>query len=158
MPNQKGNTRLISSFIIVIVFIGLIVYTLATPKPKSALEGIKGEQLPALNQNNIMEQNANDNQVAKVGDALLVKYTGRLEDGTVFDSNVDPKFGHVESFKFIAGAGNVIQGWDEGFIGMKVGEKRTLTIPPEKGYGSQTVGKIPPNSTLIFDVELVGLN
>ncbi len=152
---QKGNVRLVISFIITIAFIGLIVYTLKTPKPESNLNNLGGEQLPITNNN--MEQNIND-QVAKSGDSLIVKYTGRLEDGTVFDSNVDPKFGHVESFKFIVGAGNVIQGWEEGFIGMKVGEKKTLVIPPEKGYGGQAVGIIPANSTLIFDVELVGIN
>jgi FKBP-type peptidyl-prolyl cis-trans isomerase len=156
MQNQKGNTKLIISFIIVIAFIGLIIYTLATPRPQSNLKN----QLSNQNQNNFMDQNTNTNseKTAQKGDALLVKYTGRLENGTVFDSNVDPKFGHVESFKFIVGAGNVIQGWDEGFIGMKIGEKKTLVIPPEKGYGSQAIGVIPPNSTLIFDVELVAIN
>ena len=156
MQKQNGSTRLVFSFIIVIAFVGLIIYTLANPRPESNLQN----QLSNQNQNNYMDQNTNTNieKVAKKGDALLVKYTGRLENGTVFDSNVDPKFGHVEVFKFIVGAGNVIQGWDEGFIGMKVGEKKTLVIPPEKGYGSQAVGVIPPNSTLIFDVELVGIN
>lgn len=95
-------------------------------------------------------------KVSKVGDVLSMNYTGSLLDGTVFDSNVDPKFNHVQPLKFKLGAGQVIQGWDEGLVGMKVGEKRTLTIPPEKGYGSVGIGNvIPPNATLIFEVELL---
>lgn len=157
MQTQKGNIRLVISFIIVIGFVGLVVYTLANPRPESKLKTINEEQSPISNN---MEQNTNvDERVAKIGDSLLVKYTGKLEDGTVFDSNVDPKFGHVELFLLEElGSGKVIQGWDEGLVGMKIGEKRTLTIPPEKGYGSQAAGIIPPNSTLIFDVELVDIN
>jgi FKBP-type peptidyl-prolyl cis-trans isomerase len=77
----------------------------------------------------------------------------------VFDSNVDPKFQHVEPFIFNLGAGQVIPGWDKGIVGMKVGEKKTLTIAPEDAYGANGVGGvIPPNATLIFDVELVSIN
>lgn len=97
-------------------------------------------------------------KVAKAGDVVSVNYTGRLEDGTVFDSNVDPSFGHVEPFVFPLGIGQVIPGWDEGIVGMKVGEKKTLTVPPEKGYGENAVGPIPANSTLIFDVEVLAIN
>jgi FKBP-type peptidyl-prolyl cis-trans isomerase len=89
------------------------------------------------------------------GKTITVNYSGTLADGTAFDSNVDPKFGHVEPFTFILGAGEVIQGWDQGFTGMKVGGKRKLTIPPSLGYGSADMGVIPPNSTLIFEVELL---
>jgi FKBP-type peptidyl-prolyl cis-trans isomerase len=95
---------------------------------------------------------------AKAGDTVSMNYTGRLQDGTVFDSNVDPKFGHVQPFVFTLGAGQVIPGWDKGIVGMKVGEKKTLTIPPADAYGATGVpGAIPPNSTLIFDVELTGI-
>ena len=97
-------------------------------------------------------------EVAKVGDTVSMNYTGRLENGTVFDSNVDPKFNHVQPFVFTLGAGEVILGWDKGIVGMKVGEKKTLTIPPADAYGANGVpGTIPPNSTLIFDVELTGI-
>lgn len=162
MQNQKGNTSLIISFIIVIAFVGLIIYTLANPKPKSALQNIeeqenKQEQLTELTQNNNMEQNTNVERVSKNGDVLIMNYTGRLTNGTVFDSNIDPKFNHVQPFEFTLGAGQVIKGWDEGLVGMKVGEKKTLTIAPEKAYGSRAIGSIPANSTLIFDVELVGI-
>ncbi len=91
--------------------------------------------------------------VAKAGDEVEVHYTGTLTDGTKFDSSRDRK----ETFKFPLGGGRVIKGWDEGVAGMKVGGKRKLTIPPNLGYGSRNMGKIPPNSTLLFDVELIAV-
>ena len=91
------------------------------------------------------------------GSQATVNYVGMLSDGTVFDSNVDQQFGHVSPFQFTVGAGNVIKGWDEGLIGMKVGGKRELVISPDLGYGSVQKGPIPPNSTLIFQVELVSV-
>jgi len=95
-------------------------------------------------------------QIAKVGDTVSVNYTGTLENGTVFDSNVDPKFGHVKPFVFKLGAGQVIPGWDKGIVGMKVGEKKSLKIPPEDAYGATGAGGvIPPNATINFDVELL---
>ena len=98
-------------------------------------------------------------RTAKVGDTVSMNYTGRLQDGTVFDSNLEPRFGHTEPFVFTLGAGQVIAGWDKGIVGMKVGEKKTLTIAPGDAYGAGGVpGVIPPNSTLIFDVELLAIN
>lgn len=91
---------------------------------------------------------------AKNDDVVTVHYTGKLENGTVFDSSYD----RGEPFVFQIGAGQVIQGWDVGLLSMKVGEKRLLTIPPELGYGSMQVGDIPPNSTLIFEVEMIKIN
>lgn len=88
------------------------------------------------------------------GKKITVNYTGTLTNGTKFDSSLNP--GRT-SFTFNLGAGEVIQGWDKGFSGMKVGGKRKLTIPPSLGYGSQDMGSIPPNSTLIFEVELLGV-
>lgn len=164
MKNQKENIGVIVSFILVLCVIGLVIYILMNKNEKiDPLEGI--------NKNVIEEQatgdtgtkeptNASQNtmdKISKNGDTLVMNYTGRLINGTVFDSNVLPKFGHVEPFKFTLGAGQVIKGWDEGLLGMKVGEKKTLTIPPEKGYGSRAVGSIPANATLIFDVELIGI-
>lgn len=108
--------------------------------------------------NTIPLASLNSNVVAKKGDTVSVNYTGRLQDGTVFDSNIDPNFAHVEPFLFPLGSGQVIVGWDEGIVGMKIGEKKTLVIPPDKGYGKDNVGPIPGNSTLIFDVQLLDIN
>ncbi len=92
---------------------------------------------------------------SKVGDSLTVHYTGMLEDGTKFDSSVD----RGTPFNFILGIGQVIEGWEKGMEGMKVGEKRKLTIQPEYAYGERGVpGVIPPNATLIFEVELLEIN
>jgi FKBP-type peptidyl-prolyl cis-trans isomerase len=84
------------------------------------------------------------------GHQVTVNYTGRLTDGTVFDTSV----GHTP-FTFMLGMSQVIPGWDMGVAGMKVGEKRKLIIPPNLAYGSSGTGNIPPNSELIFEVDLL---
>jgi FKBP-type peptidyl-prolyl cis-trans isomerase len=89
---------------------------------------------------------------AKSGDTVKVHYTGTLMNGTKFDSSRD----RDEPFQFTLGKGEVIKGWDEGVVGMKKGGKRKLTIPSDKAYGpSGSPPKIPPNSPLVFDIELV---
>ncbi len=89
---------------------------------------------------------------ALAGKKVTVHYSGFLTNGTMFDSSIPRK----TPFTFILGAGEVIQGWDRGVVGMKVGGKRKLTIPSKYGYGARGAGNvIPPNATLIFDVELL---
>lgn len=83
---------------------------------------------------------------------VTVNYTGWLEDGSKFDSSLNPG---REPFRFTVGAGQVIQGWDQGIPGMKIGGKRKLTIPPSMGYGNRDNGAIPANSVLIFEVDLL---
>lgn len=106
--------------------------------------------------NNVTELKIEDTQAGtgrevKSGDTVVIHYKGTLKDGTKFDSSYD----RGEPFETQIGVGQVIKGWDEGVVGMKVGGKRKLTIPPDMGYGAQAVGPIPANSTLIFEVELI---
>ena len=108
-----------------------------------------------------IEQKAGDGATATAGQRVSVHYTGWLYDastadqkGKKFDSSRDRN----EPFSFKLGAGQVIRGWDEGVAGMKIGGQRTLIIPPDMGYGSRGAGGvIPPNATLVFDVELLDL-
>jgi FKBP-type peptidyl-prolyl cis-trans isomerase len=109
----------------------------------------------------ITDVKAGDGATAEAGKNIIVHYTGWLYDpaqpankGKKFDSSVD----RGQPFVFPLGAGRVIQGWDQGFDGMQIGGKRILIIPPEMGYGARGAGAdIPPNSTLLFEVELLGI-
>ncbi|MCF7864880.1 MAG: FKBP-type peptidyl-prolyl cis-trans isomerase [Candidatus Pacebacteria bacterium] len=108
---------------------------------------------------NMVDSNISNPTVAEEGDMVAVHYTGKTTDGQKFDSSLD----RGQPFSFKLGAGMVIRGWDEGIVGMKKGEKKTLTISSDKAYGAQGVpdGKggyiISPNATLIFDVELLDI-
>lgn len=101
----------------------------------------------------ILKQGTGDD--AKVGDNIVVDYVGTLPDGTKFDSSIDRN----QPFPYTLGQNMVIQGWEKGLLGMKVGEKRKLTIPPELAYGAD--GRppvIPPNATLIFEIDMLSIN
>ena len=99
----------------------------------------------------IVDTQVGKGKKAKRGQRVTVHYTGTLTDGTKFDSSIGK-----DPFKFVLGNKEVIEGWDKGIVGMKVGGKRSLTIPPEMAYGANGAGGvIPPNATLKFDVELL---
>ncbi|HPQ96802.1 MAG: FKBP-type peptidyl-prolyl cis-trans isomerase [Thiothrix sp.] len=129
----------------------------SVPPPAPAQKTSNGEQVMELIINDVK---TGDGAEAVTGNTVSVHYTGWLYDpdaadqhGAKFDSSRD----RGQPFAFPLGAGRVIQGWDKGVAGMKVGGQRTLIIPPEMGYGARGAGGvIPPNATLIFDVELLG--
>lgn len=99
----------------------------------------------------IIDQVIGKGDEAYSGSTVTVHYTGKLTNGSKFDSSRDRN----KPFEFSLGTGEVIKGWDKGIKGMRVGGKRKLIIPPELGYGSRSTGSIPANSTLIFEVELL---
>ena len=103
----------------------------------------------------IEDQVVGEGDEAVAGQTVEVHYTGWLTDGTKFDSSLD----RDQTFSFKLGAGQVIAGWDQGVAGMKIGGARKLTIPSDMGYGERGAGGvIPPNATLVFKVELIGLS
>ena len=119
----------------------------------AAYDAIKG----AMNQQGVVKKlitqdvREGTGTAAVSGDTVTVNYVGNLQNGTQFDSS----YTHGTPFSFQLGAGRVIKGWDEGLVGMKVGGQRVLVIPSDMAYGNRQVGPIPPNSTLIFAVELI---
>ncbi len=157
------KNKLVSSIIIVLIFIAIIViaWPYMSKKPaatNTATNTMETQTLPDGLKITILTPGSG--VAAKMGDTVSVNYTGMLEDGKVFDSNVDPKFGHVQPFDVEnLGQAMVIKGWNEGLIGMQVGEKRRLYIPAELGYGARGAGAaIPPNANLVFEVEVLKIN
>lgn len=119
-----------------------------TKTPNASTSGIKMD-----NKLKIEDLTTGTGTEAVAGKKVTVNYLGTLTNGTKFDSSYDRN----EPFSFNLGAGDVIAGWDQGVAGMKVGGKRKLTIPSELGYGAMDLGSIPPNSTLLFEVELLNV-
>ena len=117
-------------------------------------EGPGGKEVTTASGLQYMDLKAGGGATAQHGQTAIVHYTGWLENGTKFDSSLD----RGQPFSFPLGAGRVIKGWDEGVQGMKVGGKRKLIIPSNLGYGARGAGGvIPPNATLIFEIELLGV-
>lgn len=157
------TNAIFSILVVAIVFFGSWIW-LRDSRVTMENQPTKENQQSAMNQNNqsqeknmelqieVIKEGTGD-RVTKKGDTVEMHYTGTLLDGTKFDSSRD----RGETFSFTLGAGQVIAGWDEGLLGMKVGEQRKLTIPADMAYGSRATGPIPANSTLIFDTELVAI-
>ena len=139
-------------FLIVAVIIGsvlLIIKNQTQTQPPVVAETPK-----TMSQLKIEDLKIGTGPEVKSGDTIAINYLGTLENGKKFDSSYD----RGQPFETQIGVGQVIKGWDQGVVGMKVGGKRRLTIPPELGYGSQEIPNvIPANSTLIFEVELVAI-
>ena len=154
---EKKNMNIVLAVVICLVLAGVLVFSSINKKIDMTTDNNSNANISVDNTIPTTGNTAGMGEVAKTGDTVAMNYTGRLENGTVFDSNVDPKFNHMEPFVFTLGAGQVIPVGDKGLVGMTVGEKKPLTIPPEDGYGANGQGSIPPNSTLIFDVELVAI-
>lgn len=141
-------------FVIALVIIAvLVVIGYRNGETTQVDQGAAVGTAPSGNPLSIQDTLVGTGAEAKTGDTVTVHYVGKLTDGTTFDSSVD----RGEPFTFTLGAGQVIRGWDEGLVGMKVGGTRMLTISPEFGYGANAVGPIPANSTLIFEVQLISV-
>ncbi|BAZ86027.1 FKBP-type peptidyl-prolyl cis-trans isomerase [Dolichospermum compactum] len=163
------------SVVLMLVCVGILVFTQISGQKDAAIGNspqtqptttVTQEKNTPTKSNTMSEANAvttasglkyielqeGDGATPQTGQTVEVHYTGTLENGTKFDSSRDRN----QTFKFKIGTGQVIKGWDEGVISMKVGGRRQLIIPSELGYGARGAGGvIPPNSTLIFDVELI---
>jgi peptidylprolyl isomerase len=143
--------------VIILVILAGIIYLLSEPVSQNNTptnsQASSSASSPS-SQLKVEDTKIGEGREVKSGDTVSIHYTGTLENGTKFDSSYDRK----EPFETKIGVGQVIKGWDEGVVGMKVGGKRHLVIPPDLGYGPDgSPPAIPPNSTLIFDVELVAI-
>ncbi|MCX6736715.1 MAG: FKBP-type peptidyl-prolyl cis-trans isomerase [Candidatus Parcubacteria bacterium] len=158
-------------FIIVLVLLVALIFVFSKLNNKVQTQNpIKTENLPAAISKEVTKEvvkeevpvvkkvdlqitdlRAGTGEAVKAGDRISVNYLGTFENGQKFDSSYDRN----APFQFNLGKGEVIAGWDQGLVDMKVGGKRKLVIPPELGYGSTTRGSIPANSVLIFEVELL---
>lgn len=149
IANKRRNQRILIVAILLLLLAAVAYFVYANNTSQSGMEEGMVTTASGLQYVDLVEGTGKE---ALAGSKVSVHYTGWLTDGKKFDSSLDRK----QPFEFTLGAGNVIKGWDEGVAGMKVGGKRRLTIPPELGYGARGAGGvIPPNATLIFEVELL---
>jgi len=142
--------------ILVLVIFAYFIFGLngATPaQNQAAVQNSPAQPVDTGAKLQITDEKIGTGAAVKKGDTVQINYVGTLTNGKKFDASSD----HGGPFTTQIGVGQVIKGWDEGVIGMKIGGKRKLVIPPSLAYGNQAAGSIPPNSTLIFQVELVGI-
>jgi FKBP-type peptidyl-prolyl cis-trans isomerase FkpA len=143
-PRPRGNGRLVAVCAAAVVLVAAMAVTVYF--------AVRGDSPPAVSDLVVEDIVVGEGEASQAGDRLSVYYTLWLEDGTQIQSNVggDP-------FKFTLGAGEVIKGWDQGLVGMKVGGIRKLTIPPDLAYGDRASQDLPANSTLVFEVQLLAI-
>jgi FKBP-type peptidyl-prolyl cis-trans isomerase len=140
--------------ILVLMLFAYFIFGFSGTANTNQMQQVTPTQSTSSDKLQIIDEKIGTGTAVKKGDTVDINYVGTLTDGTKFDASAD----HGGApFETQIGVGQVIKGWDEGIIGMKVGGKRKLIIPPSLGYGDQAAGSIPPNSTLIFQVELVGI-
>lgn len=168
--SDKGTTELSNSLGVnqwiavgvALLVVGGVMYLSYSRESKSVKESVEITESNTKQMNNIStikgleiyDIAVGTGAEAKAGQKITVHYTGTLTNGKKFDSSLDRGM----PFEFTLGVGQVIQGWDQGFAGMKIGGKRKLVISPEMGYGAQAVGNvIPANASLVFEVELLGV-
>ncbi len=163
-PVTRGEWWALGIGILIIIIIFLLMTYTGSYEPSTSTNTSTTNATSTMSQtsssSNVSASTTSPLTVAEPGDVVTVNYTGKLADGTVFDSSAS----HGQPFSFTLGAGQVIPGWDKGLVGMKVGETKTLVIPPSEAYGSQgvkdpTTGKyiIPPNATLTFVIQLISV-
>lgn len=148
------NKIIIITMLIIIGIVGVFIYNKNQKSQSDKINNL--ENMNKLIKNGVQIEIIKEGtgEVAKNGNTVAVHYVGTLENGTKFDSSID----RGSPFEFNLGSGQVIPGWEIGVEGMKIGEKRRLTIPSELAYGQRGAGgAIPPNATLIFEVELLGI-
>jgi FKBP-type peptidyl-prolyl cis-trans isomerase len=166
MENKK-NMNIILAVVICIALIGVLIFI--SIRNKTNMPSNDNVNNIASNPINIGDNNTagtptkstnETGEVVKAGDTVAVYYTGKLANGTVFDASSKhlDKDGKMTPLVFTVGAGQMIPGFDKGIVGMKIGEKKTLVLPPEEAYGANGIsGMIPPNATLTFEVELLAI-
>lgn len=163
-PTQTGIAVALALVVVVLFFVvpGLWPFAAATPSDEAAPQ-LTTQQIAStttmptepVTELTIKDEVAGTGAVAQAGDTVTVNYVGSLTNGTVFDASANHG---TTGFSFTLGAGQVIKGWDQGLVGMRVGGKRLLVIPASLAYGNQAVGNvIPANSPLVFEVDLLNV-
>ena len=146
-PSERNKkARLVAILVVIALTVAAVTYLIVNRNSSNG--GTEVVTASGLRYTDVTEGTG---PMTQNGQMLTVHYTGTLQNGTKFDSSVD----RGKPYEFRLGTGSVIKGWDEGLLGMKVGGKRKLVIPAALGYGARGTPNIPPNSTLLFDVEVI---